>query len=454
MRPWFSVFQSMMSVITLQFGQCGNQIGHHLFSVLSQDVMNTNSCYSNESKERWFRNKPDEDKYVARAVLVDTEQKVLTEVKKKNCDIDALWKYDETNIISHNGGGAGNNWAYGHGSKGPEFEEIFMEGVRKEVEKCDRLRATLSLLSSAGGTGSGVGSYLMESYRDEFPTKVLLNALVLPYSSGEVVIQNYNTVLTIANLYDVSDMLVIFENDHLHKMSINLLKNKNTDLHDLNDLIAVKIGSLFQPLERSEQSRIHDIISHLTPHPEYKVVTIKSAPHYAKESGVYEASLDWKALVTHMRQTLRVSYLEKEHVFDWETKLPRPTQNLQHSLMQYSPCISNLLVTRGKCESDMKYSLALPLDDNVLYPQWIPKGSRCLHVHQDGRFMDMDKFISLATNNSLVRYSFSNIVEKAWKTYIHKAHLHQYRKFGVGEEDFLESFAKMESVIKSYEELK
>jgi tubulin delta len=68
--------------------------------------------------------------------------------------------------------------------------------------------------------------------------------------------------------------------------------------------------------------------------------------------------------------------------------------------------------------------------------------------------MDMDKFISLATNNSLIHYSFSSVVEKAWKTYIHKAHLHQYRKFGVGEEDFLESFAKMESVVKSYGELK
>jgi tubulin delta len=443
-----------MSVITLQFGQCGNQIGHHLFSVLSQDVLNSNLCYSNESTERWFRNKADEDKYVARAVLVDTELKVLSELKKKHQDIHALWKYDETNIISHKGGGAGNNWAYGYGRKGPELEEMIMESVRKEVERCDRLVATLSLLSSAGGTGSGVGSYFMERYRDEYPTKVLLNALVLPYSSGEVVVQNYNTVLTLANLYDTSDMFIIFENDHLHKMSLNLLKNKNTNLYDLNDLIALKIGSLFQPFERSGHGRIHDIISHLTPHPEYKFITIKSAPHYSKEERVYEPSLEWNTLVTHMKQTLRVSYHGNQPIFGWETKLPRPGHSSQHSLMQYSPCASNLLVTRGKCEPGAKESVVLPLDDDALYPQWIPKGERCLHVHQDRRFMDTDKFISLATNNSSVRYSFNNIVEKAWKTYIYKAHLHQYAKFGVGEEDFVESFAKMESVIKSYEQLK
>jgi len=122
--------------------------------------------------------------------------------------------------------------------------------------------------------------------------------------------------------------------------------------------------------------------------------------------------------------------------------------------VKYSPCVSNLLVSRGMCTSDLKESIALPLDDNSLYPQWVPKGSRCLHLHQNRRFMDMDKFISLATNNGLIYYPFNNIVEKAWKTYIYKAHLHQYSKFSVEKEAFLESFAKMENIIKSYKELK
>jgi hypothetical protein len=66
----------------------------------------------------------------------------------------------------------------------------------------------------------------------------------------------------------------------------------------------------------------------------------------------------------------------------------------------------------------------------------------------------MEKFISLATNNSSIHYPFSNTVDKAWKSYIYKAHLHQYSKFRIKDEEFLESFAKMESVIKSYKDLK
>jgi tubulin delta len=145
--------------------------------------MHSNSCYSSESIERWFRIKPD-DTRVARAVLVDTEQKVITEVNKKQWADGSEWKYDEINIIAQSAGGAGNNWAYGHVKKGPELKEMIMESVRKEVERCDRLCATLNLLSSAGGTGSGLGSYMVEAYRDEYPTKTLLNVVVLPYSSG------------------------------------------------------------------------------------------------------------------------------------------------------------------------------------------------------------------------------------------------------------------------------
>ena len=41
--------------------------------------------------------------------------------------------------------------------------------VQREAEKCDRLGGFLSLLSLAGGTGSGVGAYVTEMLREEFP---------------------------------------------------------------------------------------------------------------------------------------------------------------------------------------------------------------------------------------------------------------------------------------------
>ena len=57
--------------------------------------------------------------------------------------------------------GAGNNWAHGHHYYGPQYGDSIMELVRMEAEQCDSLQGALLLHSLGGGTGSGLGSYLL-----------------------------------------------------------------------------------------------------------------------------------------------------------------------------------------------------------------------------------------------------------------------------------------------------
>lgn len=75
--------------------------------------------------------------------------------------------------------------------------------ARKEIECCDCFGGFLFLQSLAGGTGSGVGVYITEVLRDEFPSAFMVNSVVWPYESGEVIVQNYNSVLTLSKLYEV-----------------------------------------------------------------------------------------------------------------------------------------------------------------------------------------------------------------------------------------------------------
>lgn len=60
------------------------------------------------------------------------------------------------------------------------------ELVRREVERCDRLSGLMAVMSVAGGTGSGVGTYLSQRLRDAYPRSFILNHLTWPYGSGEV----------------------------------------------------------------------------------------------------------------------------------------------------------------------------------------------------------------------------------------------------------------------------
>lgn len=63
--------------------------------------------------------------------------------------------------MSKHGGGAGNNWASGYAQAGEVTEEV-MDMIEREADGSDSLEGFVLLHSIAGGTGSGMGSYLLE----------------------------------------------------------------------------------------------------------------------------------------------------------------------------------------------------------------------------------------------------------------------------------------------------
>ena len=63
--------------------------------------------------------------------------------------------------------------------------ERTLESLRKEAEKADFFLGTMLVHSLAGGTGSGLGSRLIEAYRDIFGKAYLATVSVWPHSSGE-----------------------------------------------------------------------------------------------------------------------------------------------------------------------------------------------------------------------------------------------------------------------------
>lgn len=124
-----------MSIVTVQLGQCGNQVGHELFEAISHDALQDHrKLFSTASRERFFNQtarggeSPAElwavcsaPAYlckrfclldlVARAVLVDMEPKVIKQsISKANSS--GRWRYGETSHFFQNQG-SGNNWANG-----------------------------------------------------------------------------------------------------------------------------------------------------------------------------------------------------------------------------------------------------------------------------------------------------------------------------------------------------
>ncbi|KAJ7035530.1 gamma tubulin [Mycena alexandri] len=154
----------------------------------------------NDKKSAFFY-QADDDRYVPRAILVDLEPRVINTTVSANPRL-----YNPENIfISKDGRGAGNNWAWGHACGEAVYEDI-MEMVDREVEGSDSLEAFMMLHSIAGGTGSGLGSFLLERLNDRFPKKLLQTYSVFPDSlNGSVVVQPYNSLLTLKRLLNDAD---------------------------------------------------------------------------------------------------------------------------------------------------------------------------------------------------------------------------------------------------------
>jgi hypothetical protein len=67
----------------------------------------------------------------------------------------------DTTQLVYDVSGAGNNWAHGHHGYGPTYREALSEQLRRAAEACESLQSFLLLHSLGGGTGSGLGTYIL-----------------------------------------------------------------------------------------------------------------------------------------------------------------------------------------------------------------------------------------------------------------------------------------------------
>jgi len=123
--------------------------------------------------------------------------------------------YNPENIyLSKHGGGAGNHWGSGYSHGEWLFEET-LDIIDREAEGRENLEAFTVCHSIAGGTGSGLGSYMLERISEHHPKKQVQTYSVIPNLNGssDVVVQPYNSLLTSEHeVRSCEKLLDIFKN--------------------------------------------------------------------------------------------------------------------------------------------------------------------------------------------------------------------------------------------------
>lgn len=490
-----------MAIITLQLGQCGNQIGRQLFTKLHEDALGvcqgrkstSDEAYRQVSLSRFFnesagrrrgKSAPSSNSQhgdlKARAVLVDMESKAVNQTLT-DAERSGHWSYDDSSVYTQKRG-SGNNWASGYLSRAPAAAQSILDMVQSQVEKCDRLSGFLVLMSVAGGTGSGVGSYLTECLRDDYPCNTIFNTVVWPYASGEVIVQDYNALLTTKHLQDAADTILILQNDQLQKAASKLLLLKDISFSDLNQIISHSLAGFLQPAfdfsclsslgnRRADsflynQCLLGDIQSHLCPWSDFKMISVKSIPQIPECSQAYTCYF-WPGLLKHLRQML-ISDAPIEEGMDWTVG---SSEYASTPFMTYEPreeggreggdgnaralrtqrgvnrSLANLFVLRGNELDEIDKSL---IAGKSFYCRWTPPESSSKVWCSSQAFDRYEKSCTLLSNNQSCVLPLETTCRKAWLMYTSRAYTHQYIQNGLDEQDLLDCFAGVEKLIKSY----
>ncbi|CAJ0639725.1 11647_t:CDS:10 [Entrophospora sp. SA101] len=225
-------------LITIQTGQCGNQIGMEFWSQLcaehgisNEGILEDFATEGSDRKDVFFY-QADDEHYIPRALLLDLEPRVINNILTSSY----ANLYNPENIfVSKDGGGAGNIWVYGYNQAEKVCEDIF-EMIDREADGSDSLEGFMLLHSIAGGTGSGMGSFILERLNDRYPKKLIQTYSVFPNNEevSDVVVQPYNSILTLRRLSNNADCVVVLDNAALNRLASDRLHIQNPTFAQTN----------------------------------------------------------------------------------------------------------------------------------------------------------------------------------------------------------------------------
>ncbi|XP_057632578.1 tubulin gamma-2 chain isoform X4 [Chionomys nivalis] len=187
-------------IITLQLGQCGNQIGFEFWKQLCAEhgispegIVEEFATEGTDRKDVFFY-QADDEHYIPRAVLLDLEPRVIHSIL--NSSYAKL--YNPENIyLSEHGGGAGNNWGRGF-SQGEKIHEDIFDIIDREADGSDSLEDEMS----------------------------------------DVVVQPYNSLLTLKRLTQNADCVVVLDNTALNRIATDRLHIQNPSFSQINQLVS------------------------------------------------------------------------------------------------------------------------------------------------------------------------------------------------------------------------
>ena len=380
----------------------------------------------------------------ARALLIDTEQGVINQLLKS--DVGEL--FDNTQLLNEVSG-AGNNWAQGFYDYGKNYKEKILNQVNNVLEQCDSPQCFLITHSIGGGTGSGLGSYVVNILGENFPDIFKFTLSVFPSKDDDVITSPYNSVLSLNHLINYADCVLPVDNESLieivnnvksqNKTAKNIFGNKNDKneknkkpYDEMNSIIAHLLSSLTCSMrfEGTLDVDINDITMNLVPFPRQHFILSSLSPLYH----VLDQKLE-------PRRTDQIF----DDVFNKDFQLIK-CDNFYQGIY-----FATALIARGNLTvSDLMYNIEKK-KNKIKTVSWNHEGFKIGLCSQPP--VNMKYGLLCLSNNTAITECFKRLSDRFMLLYKHKAHLHHFSNYIPENEKniFDESITNLDSLIVDYQ---
>ncbi|KAK2580464.1 hypothetical protein KPH14_006206 [Odynerus spinipes] len=418
-------------MITLQLGQCGNQIGFEFWKRLCAEhgispegILEDYAIDGTDRKDVFFYQSDDEH-YIPRAVLLDLEPRVIHTIM--NSPYSKL--YNPENIyLSKHGGGAGNNWASGY-HQGEKLQEEIFDILDREADGSDSLEGFVLCHSIAGGTGS----------------EMILKFVMIPLSCfsffSDVVVQPYNSLLTLKRLTQCADCVVVLDNTALNRIASDRLHIQNPSFTQINKLVST-IMSVSTTTLRYPSYMNNDLVSliaPLIPTPRLHFLMTGYTPISTDQEG---ASVRKTSVLDVMRRLLQPKNMMVSAALD---------RNASHCY------ISILNIIQGEVDPTQVHKSLQRIRERKL-AQFIPWGPASIQValSRKSPYIQTTHRVSglMLANHTNISSLFDRALQQYDKLRKREAFLEQFRKEKMFEDNLDEldsSRSVVEYLVKEYQ---
>lgn len=376
-------------------------------------------------------------KYVPRALYVDLEPSVVDEVrtgKYKNL-------FHPEQLITGKEDAA-NNYARGHYTTGRELLDDVSDRIRKMADQCDGLQGFLFTHSLGGGTGSGLGSLLLEQFSNDYGKKAKLEFAVYPAPQVSTsVVEPYNTVLTTHTTLENADCTFMVDNEAIYDICRKNLGIARPSFSNLNNLIAQVVSSVTASLrfDGSLNVDLNEFQTNLVPYPRIHFPLVSYSPIVSKSR------------VTH----------EANSVNEITAACFEPGNQMVKCDPRQGKYMATCLLYRGDVVNrDVQNAVAtIKSKKTVQLVDWCPTGFKIGICYQkptqlpDSELADVSRAVCMLSNTTAIADAWQKIDRKFDLMYKKRAFVHWYVSEGMEEGEFAEAREDLAALERDYIEL-